>query len=152
MWNFQGMKPHSFLLSKTQSLSLLCRVVAGGIPTSIPSLSSTETWHLIIPPVFSCLEKKPREVPRKVAKQNGNWSTSPSGHGCFKHHSDSTGAELFDGELGGGVTPQAADPWHGTSDQFLVKRLSTEGMQWLVSILKSRNPKSKLMQTDLNKL
>jgi len=53
--------------------------------------------------------KKTREVPRKVAKQNGNWSTSPSGHGCFKHHSDSPGAELkstlFDGELGGGVTP-----------------------------------------------
>lgn len=66
-----------FLLSKTQSLSLLCRVVAGGIPTSIPSLSSTETWHLIIPPVFSCLEKKQE-------KSHGNRQTKTATDIAFR--------------------------------------------------------------------
>lgn len=128
-----------FLLSKTQSLSLL----SGGWRN--PNFNSIFILHWNVtldhPTVFSCLEKNKRSPTE--SRQTKRQPTSPSGHGCFKHHSDSTGAELkstlFDGELGGGVTPQAADPWHGTSDQFLVyKRLSSDScLFWSQGILKA---------------
>ena len=125
MWNFQGMKPHSFLLSKTQSLSLLSAAPESQLQFHLYPPLKRDTWssHRF----FFLFGKKTKRSPTEIAKQKRQPTIAGTRSRLLQAPQRQPRCRAFWWWTWRGSYPQAADPWHGTSDQLLVyKRLSSD--------------------------